>query len=211
MRLTKAAIAIVLASILSSCTGIGTSTRGEIDRQPLLANQLASQSANWRVSAVNVTVPSDLKVSEANLYYPVADIVWREDPVGNRHEQVAEIMKSGVGNGLNHLKGSQQVAFNVTVSRFHSLSEKARYSVGGVHNILFDLSVVDRRTGALLHNPMPFTIELKAYGGSRAIVAERQGLTQKKRISAYLTSLMRQTFSGGQTFKETSVDQLAQR
>ena len=46
------------------------------------------------VARVEVRVPRSLKVSEANRYLPAGDIVWREDPPGDRHAQVQAIVQA---------------------------------------------------------------------------------------------------------------------
>ena len=87
------------------------------------------------------------------------------------------------------------------MKRFHSLTEKTRYSVGGVHNIVYTLTVVDAATGVALHGPIEMKVALKAFGGDQAVAAERRGETQKVRIQSHLASLMRQAFNGGQEMR----------
>ena len=157
---------------------------------------MAAMSADWNVIDVRVDVPDTLRVSEANVYYPLADIVWREDPFGDRYAQVQKIMDDGLARGLTHLNGPRAVYFDITMSRFHSLTEKTRYSVGGVHNMIFTLTVIDAVTGARVHGPVKLELDLKAYGGAQAFAAERRGHTQKVRILSHLTNTMRRQFPG---------------
>ena len=110
-------------------------------------------------------------------------------------------MDDGITQGLTHLNGERPVYFDIKVSRFHSLSEKARYSVGGVHNMNYTLTVVDAATGLALHGPIEMQTNLKAFGGDQAFAAERRGETQKVRIQSHLASLMRQAFRGGQELR----------
>lgn len=188
MKLTKMLAGFALAVGLSACASPNTSTA--------VSPELVALSANWRLVDVRVNVPSDLSVSEANRYYPGADIVWRGDPFGDRRAQVAKIVDDGMTRGLVHLRGKQPVIFDVTLSRFHSLTEKARNSIGGVHNIIYTMSVIDARSGKPLHSPIVKEIGLEAFGGNEAYKAEREGQTQKVRIQNYLAGLMRQTFIG---------------
>jgi len=198
MRLTKFVAALAVVG-LSACTSTGlTSAWNAPNAAQAVTPELTARSAEWRLADVRVRVSDDLTVSEANLYYPVADIVWREDPFGDRRAQVAKIIDDGMTAGLTQLSGKRRVFFDVDLQRFHSLSEKARYSVGGVHNIIFALTVVDAATGAALHDPIRMEIDLKAFGGDQAFAAERQGLTQKVRIQNHLASIMRKAFNGGQ-------------
>lgn len=205
MKLIKLIAALAVAAGLSACASSvpisETATRNTPDASPVVAHVLTAQSVDWRLADVRVFVPGDLRVSEANRYYPVADIVWREDPFGDRRAQVAKIIDDGMTSGLTHLNGSRPVFFDIKVSRFHSLSEKARYSVGGVHNIVYTLTVVDAATGVALHGPIEMEVDLKAFGGDQAFAAERRGETQKVRIQSHLASLMRQGFSGGQEMR----------
>ena len=156
-------------------------------------------------------MPDELEVSERNVYYPIADIVWREEPLADRKAQVARIIDEGVTAGLRHLSGPEPVSFDITLARFHSLTEKARYSIGGVHNIIFDIKITDQRSGAVLHDALQIVVELNAYGGGKAIGSERLGLTQRKRIRAHLMSEMSKLFSGGQSFETVPLDVLALR
>ena len=55
----------------------------------------AAQSKGWHVVAVDVSVPDKLTVSEEHTYEPKADIVWREDPIGDRHPQDASADQGG--------------------------------------------------------------------------------------------------------------------
>ena len=62
--------------------------------QPGLAAQ--AESADWQVTEITVIVPETLSVSEANSIKPRADIVWREDPLGNRHAQVQAVVQEAM-------------------------------------------------------------------------------------------------------------------
>lgn len=158
--------------------------------------EIGQQAAKWNVAGVRVIVPAELEVSEANSYYPRGDIVWRDDPPGDRRAQVAKLMFDGISDGLKHLNGPQDVDFQITVRRFHSLSEKTRASVGGVHNMRFTLAVIDRATGTQIVSPILFEPDLNAYGGAQATAAERRGDTQKVRIKRHLGNVMRLEFPG---------------
>ena len=142
------------------------------------------------VTSVNVTVPETLKVSEANRFYPGGDIVWREDPIGNRHEQVKAIMEAGLNNGVSGLNGTRAVELDVVVSRFHALTEKARYTTGGVHAIQFTLQIRDAETGVIVSGPKKVIADFGALGGRAAIQAEANGITQKVRITNQLAHVI---------------------
>ncbi|PTX54006.1 hypothetical protein C8N43_2811 [Litoreibacter ponti] len=204
MKLIKMIAALGLAAGLSACAGAPISNSETVTRSapstatPDVAPVLTAQSADWQLKDVRVRVSGKLSVSEANMYYPVADIVWRGDPYGERRAQVAKILDDGMTAGLRHLKGPRPVYFDIELHRFHSLTEKARAVTGGVHNIIYTLTVIDAATGQALHGPIRMEVDLKAYGGQRALIAERQGLTQKVRIQSHLAGTMRKNFHGGQ-------------
>lgn len=144
------------------------------------------------VAEINVRVSTDLRVSEANRYYPGGDIVWREDPIGNRHVQVAQIVHDAMTKGTETFTGPVPVILDVEVNRFHALSEKARYTIGGVHHVVFTMVLRDGNTGLPLSEPRRVATDLDAFGGQQAIMAEARGITQKVRISGHLGEVIRQ-------------------
>ena len=149
-------------------------------------------SRGWRVVAVDVKVPETLTVSEENSYAPNADIVWREDPFGDRYAQVDAIITDAARRGAKGLHGKRRVKLLITVQQFHALSEKARALLqnSGVHDITFTAQVVDARTGAPLSPVDVIKADLVAYVGDQAIAAEKQGLTQKIRITSHVSKVI---------------------
>lgn len=144
------------------------------------------------VHKISVDVPRSLEVSEANRYLPAGDIVWREDPVGDRYAQVEAIFDAGFKKGTQSLNGNTPVSLYVQVMRFHALTEKARYSTGGVHSIKFGLAVRDLNSGRIIGEPRIIEADLKAFGGSTALAAEAEGQTQKTRITDHLAEVIRE-------------------
>lgn len=152
----------------------------------------AAQSATWRLSSVNVTAPRSLKVSEAETYLPQADIVWREDPAGNRYEQVETIMRNAITTGARGLQGARPVTIDVTMSRFHAMTFVAETRApGGVHNIDFTLAVHDARTGELLFGPEPVEASFPALTGEEMARARLAGQSQKSQITAHVAQTIR--------------------
>jgi hypothetical protein len=143
------------------------------------------------VQSYKVMVPLGLRVSEANTYYPMGDIVWRGDPIGDRHAQIAAIFNTSMSQATGAAKGGLPVNAEIVVKRFHALTEKTRYTIGGVHSIAFDLILRDPATGAEIMPPREIRADLKGYGGSKAIAAEQQGITQKLRITRHLANVIR--------------------
>ncbi len=159
------------------------------------------------VARIDVSVPRELTVSEANRYYPGGDIVWREDPFGDRHEQVRQIVADGLLLGVQDMDGDRAVILDVVVTRFHAVTEKARYTIGGVHAIQFQLTVLDAETGAVLRPAEMIRADFDALGGSAAIEAERQGITQKVRIKDQLAHVIRDelTKEGGYVAEDLGI------
>jgi len=172
---------------LTACDSPPTSTR-------TVAPQVVAQvpaPLPINVREIRVLVPEALSVSEANLFYPVGDIVWREDPPGDRRAQVRTIFARAMKQGVAALpKGSIPVILDVQVTRFHALSEKARYTVGGVHALQFYYVLRNPETGEAYGAPKFVKADFKALGGQAAIDAERTGITQKKRITEHLAQVI---------------------
>lgn len=145
-------------------------------------------SRDWRVTDVRVTVPETLSISEARTLLPEADIVWREDPPGDRRAQVGAIVEAAARQAGAKLRGSRAVRLEITVSRFHALTLEAERNLtnAGVHNIDFTIQVVDARTGAILAGPEPIEAALPALSGAEMAVARNAGQTQKSQITAHL-------------------------
>ncbi|MBY6054997.1 hypothetical protein KUV26_00930 [Leisingera daeponensis] len=154
-----------------------------------------------RISRVAVTVPRSLKVSESNSYLPKGDIVWREDPHGDRYAQVQAIVQAAMEQGSAGLDGQIGAHLSVEVQRFHALTQKARYTTGGIHAITFKMRLTDPVTGALLRPEKVIEADLKAFGGARALEAMARGQTQKVRITGHLASVIRQELTKPGSYK----------
>lgn len=157
------------------------------------------------VNSVIIRVPRSLKVSEANRYLPRGDIVWREDPIGDRHAQVQKIFEDALLAGVTPLTGPVKVDVDVQVLRFHALTEKARYTTGGVHSITFEMALKHPETGELLVPVRTVRADLDGFGGQQALQAEARGLTQKVRISNHLAEVIRQELSNPEGYKNASL------
>ena len=194
MKPIKIVLLITLVLGLSACAKTNQVSRNESINAPFVSTKSVETiiaATTFNVRAVRVSVPDTLSVSEANIYLPSADIVWREDFYGDRHDQVAVIFKTGMTHGVKDLNGAQAIYVDIEVKRFHSLTERARYTVGGIHSIKFILTLRDAKTGALIADPRLIKADLKAYGGKRAVAAEHRGLTQKARIMAHLAEVIK--------------------
>lgn len=198
MNITKmiAMGALILGASACQMNETATATRAAPLDAPVMSAAPAAPAiaaiatTDFKVTAFNVTVPRSLKVSEANRFYPIADIVWRGDEYGDRHVQVEAIFKAGLAKGAEMTTGAQDVVVDVEVIRFHSLTERTRYTVGGTHSITFAMSVRDAQSGSILQPRREIKSDLKGFGGNAAVIAERMGQTQKVRITDHLARIL---------------------
>jgi len=186
MNIMRTILGLTAALGLSACAGNDIATRSAPVDPALDAPAVGAVAAGWSVADVRVTAPRTLPTTEADVYYPRADLVWHGDPYGDRYAQVEELIDRGLSAGIATLQGATPVIVDVTLRRFHSVTPKTRNTVGGVHNLVFDMVVLDAETGAPLTLTQTHEVNVKAYGGRRALEAERQGFTQKYRIMAHL-------------------------
>lgn len=163
---------------LAACTSIPSADR---DRGPAPA---------YDVKLLKVYVPRSLTVSERDQFYPWSDINWRGDPPGDRYEQVAAIFQAAGDRSVADMTEGRPVNVFVQAYRFHSLTERARALIGGVHSIGFFLTIQDARTGDIIDGPHRIQADLAAYGGGRAIESDLRGQTQKVRITDHLVDVL---------------------
>ena len=205
MSMFRKAFSVLALLSVSACAGGEPASRATpIDQINLLqATQPAAASprlkflaGKYTVAEVRVNVPRNLKVSEANAFLPVADIVWRGEPRGDRHAQVAQIFNAGLLAGTAGMANGPSVVVEVEVTRFHCLTEKTRFTVGGNHAIGFTLTVRDAATGAVLEGPRSIVADVKASGGSAAIAEDQAGRTQRVVVVERLAGVIRRELSG---------------
>lgn len=195
MKLFNITTGIALIMGLTACGSAGTVARYAPLTTDVVTSETVSIPRDYNVVDIRVNVPETLEVSEANRYLPVADIVWRGDPYGNRYEQIEAIFETGMTRGAAQLTGSRDVIVDIEVIKFHSLTEKTRYSFGGVHNIKFSMTVRDAETGVVIEEPHIVSANLDGFGGKQAIEADRIGQTQKVRITDHLSRVIVQELS----------------
>lgn len=185
MKHVRLVAMIVLGMAMSGCSTIDTVSRSVPFESPATTATAPAMS----VDAFQVRVPRSLQVSEANRYYPSGDIVWRGEPLGDRHAQVQKIFEEGLAMGTQGADGAVPVVLDIEVKRFHALSEKTRYSVGGRHEIEFVVNFLNPETMRPMAEPRQIDATFKAFGGARAVQAERNGMTQKVRITRHLAGV----------------------
>lgn len=206
---TIAIPALILAMGLAGCMQQPEATRSAMTLQnqvgaqgsftdaanvPLPGGMVALQ-ALYDVQSVNVSVPRALRVSEANTLVPSADIVWRGDPRGDRHQQVQAIFQQAAATATTAMHSGQKVIIDIEITAFHAVTERARYTYGGNYNMRFLLTVRDAATGAILQGPRPIVADARASGGETAVAEEAAGLTQKVVVTNRLVEVLRRELS----------------
>lgn len=180
------ALALGAAALMSLGACVGVNSFKTYYDAPLSR----AETSAWRVSDVRVAVPRSLSVSEEQSYEPVADIVWREDPRGDRYAQVQKIMTDAIRQGASGLHGGRSVRLDVTMQQFHAMTfeaESIAYDVG-VHNVRFTISVVDAASGTVLKGPVEIDASLPAMSGARMAAARAAGDSQRKQISRHVAA-----------------------
>ena len=189
---TRRLFVLIAALGLSACAAdVPPASRGAMPAQ-IDINQISGPSQravsavapvqvtpDYDIEAITVLVPRKLTVSEANTFKPRADIVWRGEVRGDRHIQVQSIFVEAMTKGTAALQTGRKVNLEVEVTRFHALTEKTRYTIGGMHEMNFTLTLRDAATGEVLDGPRPIVADIKAAGGSQAVAEEQAGRTQR--------------------------------
>lgn len=196
MTLIKNGTFILLGSLVTACSSPETATRNApLSTSPLVIAEVASERS-YDLQDVFYSAPSDLLVSEGNGFYPNADVVWRGDPIGNRINQIAEIFDTALARVDENLTGNVPVDVEISLVRFHGVTERTRFSIGGNYDIHFTMSVRHAETGEVLEPPRLLKWDLAAPGGAAALLLEQRGQTEKVRIIDFLTYTFEDELTG---------------
>ena len=193
-RIIKFIAGMALALSVTACATPQKVSRNAVFEAPATAIQ--AERETYQVTQLTLTIPEELTVSEANVFKPRADIVWREDPLGDRKQQIQKIMSEALASGVAKVTTGRQVTMDVRLNQFHALSQKTRYTVGGRHEINFDYILRDATTGLAIADVKNIDTSFKAFGGSRAIEAMARGETQKVRITRHIENLIYSEMTG---------------
>jgi hypothetical protein len=203
-------VALFAAFGLSACVaGTPPASRGAITSQidlqqtasaaqtarPGADKATAQTAAHYQVAAITVTVPRALKVSEANTIKPRADIVWRGEGFGDRHAQVQTIFVEAMQQGTAAMTKGRAVNLEIVVARFHALTEKTRYTIGGMHEMTFTMTLRDAATGEVLDGPRAIVADIRASGGAQALAEDQAGRTQRVVTVERLAQVIRREMS----------------
>ena len=197
MTIMKIFLGLGLVLGLSACGDAGLATRNApLPTLGLGVDDPQVATRDYSIARMQFHAPDDLRISEGNGYYPFVDVVWRGDPVGDRIAQIGAIFEAAMARGTADLDGSTPVIVDIGLKRFHGVTERTRFSVGGVYNMVFDLTVLDARTGAVIEPSREVVANLSAPGGNAALLAEMQGQTEKVRVTDYLTQVLHDELRG---------------
>ncbi len=147
---------------------------------------------SYDIVALQFSALPELTISEAESYYPQADVVWRGDPPGPRLPQIEQMFQEAFDRNQTVLTGTRPVNLDIRLVRFHGVTDLTRLTIGGVYNIIFDMRVLDAVTGEVIEPTRRIEGDLSAPGGSRGQALIREGQTQRVRVTDFLTGLLRQ-------------------
>ncbi|SFS08523.1 DUF6778 family protein [Yoonia litorea] len=184
--LRRAFLATSILSLTAAC-GAGSVAQWT-DPRPVMQR-------SYDLQGLRFAARQGIVVSEAGNFYPQADVVWRGDPLGPRIPQIEAIFEEAVRRNQSVLNGSTPVILEVGLIRFHGVTEATRATVGGVYNIIFELTVRHARTGEVIEGPRRVIGNLSAPGGSRGRSLDAAGQTEKVRVTDFLTGFLRQQLS----------------
>lgn len=171
----------MLLATLGACTG-GPFV-GHSDPRPDMARE-------YTLVGLNFSAQPGLRVSEENGYYPQAEVVWRGDPPGDRIAQVAALFQQAARRNFDTKAAGRRVVVDVVLERFHGLTERTQYSVGGVYNIIFSFAVRDAASGVVIEPARRIVANLDGPGGNAAVALEQRGQTQKVRVTDFLANVI---------------------
>lgn len=202
MALPRLVLALPVALLLSACVASEPASRSAVDPASSAPGASLARGAGpivlasqYDVVGLSINVPHTLRVSEANSFHPRADIVWHGDPYGDRYQQVADIFRDAATAATGPMNQGRQVNLGLEIVRFHGVTDKTRYTVGGVHSMHFLLTVTDAQTGQVIDGPRLVVADVKAAGGDAAVAEDRVGRTQRVVVTERLVEVLRRELS----------------
>lgn len=188
---------LCLAGLVAAC-GADGSLAPDVRTFDAGTRSVADQRQTWGVTAIDVVVPATLTVSQdPKLRFPRVDIVWWEDPEGDRRAQVADVMLEAVRRATASMRGPVPVSVTLRVNRFHALTPDAlENGTRGWHDVNFDIEVRDA-DGTLLAAERSIDADIRALQGAEARAALARGETQRSRIVNRVSQVLRAWFGQG--------------
>lgn len=174
----------VLSAVAIGLSGCGIALPEKTAPRPLMIRSYSLEK--FQFSAMPYLI-----VSESESFYPTADIVWRGDPLGSRVDQIRAMFEVAASRNHPILRGATPIALEVNLVRFHGVTNRTRYTIGGVYNVVFDMTVRHAGSGEVIEPVRRVVGNLDAPGGERAVRLEETGQPQKVRVTDFLTTLLR--------------------
>lgn len=181
----------MILRLFALCLALVTLTACSVQQTSVRSSGPTDVQRSYSLAGNTFSTVPGLDVSEAEGYYPFADVVWRGDPRGDRIAQIAAMFETAFDRNRSVLDGNQPVVVDIQLVRFHGVTNQTRYTVGGVYNIVFNMTVRDARTGAVIEPARRVAANLDAPGGVVAVRLEESGQTQKVRVVDFLTGVLR--------------------
>jgi len=196
MTLIKKSILVALGSLVTACDMPETATRSAPLSTAPLEVPVTVETRSYDLRDISFAAPSDILISEGNGFYPNADVVWRGDPLGDRIAQVASLFDTALRRNDARLNGDTPVDVEIELVRFHGVTERTRFSIGGNYDMHFFMTVRHAETGEVLEEKRYLELDLAAPGGAGALLLERQGQTEKVRVTDFLTYTFGEELTG---------------
>ncbi|MGB0506615.1 MAG: DUF6778 family protein [Pikeienuella sp.] len=189
--------AVAAATLIVSGCSIG-GLRPTIDPVDYVIGSQVSRAEveSWSLAGVNIIIPEEMEVwTDPDSRYPSKKyLIWWGDPPGDRKAQVRELMAQAIATGaVSELRGTTKVVLQLDMIEFHAMTPAARASElpFGVHEIKFDVTIVDSATGQILAIEKGVNADLQAFSGTAAIQSEEVGRGQKVRIQERVAQVVR--------------------
>ena len=195
MKLFKITSVAALVLSIASCASVDTVSRNAPLDVPAFGVGGGIIARSYVIGDMTFAASSDLRVSESNSYYPNADVVWRGDPIGDRIQQIGTIFETATVRNQDRLEGNIPVVVDFELVRFHGVTERTRFSIGGVYNIVFTMSVRNA-VNEIIEEARLIKADLSAPGGVAALMQEQRGQTEKVRVTDFLTQVFKDELSG---------------
>ncbi len=167
------------------------------------------------ITRVEVVVPRSLRVVEIDSARPFGDIVWREEPAGDRYQQVSAIVQEAMERGVAGLSGPNTAALQVRVVRFQTLSGRLDATADARHRITFDMQLVDRASGTQLTDLDRIEVEISpqtltplATPAAFGTAAPGQVGGERAHITAHLAQVVRQVLQTPDAYRAARFVQL---
>lgn len=173
---------------LTALGGVGLSACG-LDPKFRPGERLVLER-DYSLESMTFSTLEGITVSEEEIFYPGGDVVWRGDPPGDRLLQIQAMFEEAASRNIAALNGSVPIDIDVVLVRFHGVSNRTLYTIGGVYHIVFDLTIRAAGTDVALEPTRRVAGQLDAPGGELAARNEAAGQTQKVRVTDYLTGFL---------------------